>query len=121
LSSATDSTIRAPRSEAENSAVTCSTVPAAGACEGVVLLARTVMIGVPVATLDCTTTLPPKTGCSAVRSGRTPTASVISPLPVLMARRAATSLPSALLGSSTAAGALSATSRASTAALGPAR
>jgi hypothetical protein len=88
LSSTTDSTMRAALSASEKVAVTCSTVPAPGASEGAVLLARTVMIGVPVATLDCTTTLPPKIGCSAVRSAVTPTASVIRPLPVLTARRA---------------------------------
>jgi hypothetical protein len=49
----------------------------------------------------------------------TPTASVTRPLPVLTASRAATSLPSALLGSSTASGLLLCTSSASTAALGP--
>ena len=112
--------MRAAVSAPEKVAVTCSTVPAAGDSVGAVLLARTVMIGVPVATLDCTTTLPPKIGCSAVRSAVTPTASVMSPLPVLTASRAAISLPSALLGSSTAAGLVEETSCASTVALGAA-
>ncbi len=121
MSSTTDSTTLAALSASEKVALTCSTVPAAGASDGAVELARTVMIGVPVATLDETTTLPPKIGCSATRSAVTPTASVIRPLPVLTARRAATSLPSELLGRRTAAGLLSPTSCASTAALGPVR
>jgi hypothetical protein len=96
-------------------------VPAAGDSDGAVEFARTAMIGMPAATLDDTTTAPPKIGCSATRSAVTPTASVIRPLPILMASRAPTSLPSTLLGSSTAAGDLSATSCASTAAFGPTR
>jgi hypothetical protein len=64
--------MRAALSASEKVAVTSWTVPAAGDSDGAVLLARTVMIGVPVATFDCTTTLPPKIGCSAVRSAVTP-------------------------------------------------
>ncbi len=71
------------------------------------------MIGVPVVTVERTTVEPPNTGCSAVMdapSAVTSVASVSTPEPVLMASRAAISLPSAPEASSTAAGLLSATS-----------
>ncbi len=82
------------------------------------LLGRTVMIGVPTGTFDFTTVAPPNTDCVAVPSAATSTASVMMPEPDLMARRAATSLPSAVLATRTAAGDLSATSLARTSALG---
>jgi hypothetical protein len=55
-------------SVSENVALICSTVPAPADSVGAVLFGRTVMIGVPVATLLCTVTLPPKMGCSATSS-----------------------------------------------------
>ena len=66
---------------------------------------RTVIIGVPWETFECTVVEPPKTNCVAVISAETSTASVIMPEPDLTAVRAATSLPNACDATRTAAGA----------------
>ena len=73
-------------------------------------------IRVPVVTLDFTTTAPPKMDCSATgpsSPGVRYAASVSTPEPILTASRPATSLPSAVAGTSTAAGDACATSAAS--------
>src|SRR5664280_2692964 len=85
---------------------------------GAVELGRTVKIGVPACTVDCTMVEPPKIDCVATRSAETATASVMIPDPVLTAVRPAISLPSMEEAASTAAGDFSATSWASTSALG---
>ena len=121
LASTTRSTTCAPRSASVKVSDSCSTAPAPACSTGAVELGRTVMMGVPVATVDCTATAPPKICCSATSSGVTPTASVSRPLPVFTASRAAISLPSAVLGMRTARGLLSATSWASAVALGATR
>jgi hypothetical protein len=76
------------------------------------------MIGVPVPTLACAMMPPPKIECSATRPSVTSTTSVRTPEPVFTASRPATSLPSAVAETSTAAGAFSFTSWASRAAFG---
>ena len=58
----------------------------------------------PVLTLDCTDTAPPKMDCVAVASGLTATASTRMPEPSLNASRAAISLFSAVEEIRTAAG-----------------
>src|SRR6056297_503586 len=62
--------------------------------------------------------LPPNTDCVATPSASISTASVITPLPVRTARRPAASLPSALEGTSTAAGASEATRSVRTSTIG---
>ena len=82
------------------------------------------MIGVPVVTVAVTVYEPAKTDCVVsmpLSPARTSTASVIRPEPVLMASRAATSLPVALLGMSTAAGETFSTSAARISACGATR
>ena len=76
------------------------------------------MIGVPSVTFDCTMTAPPKTFCVQVASAATATASVMTPESVRTPATPAISLPSAVEAISTAAGDFSATSAASTSALG---
>jgi len=76
---------------------------------------------VPTVTLECTIVAPAKATWVAVPSGAISVTSVRKPLPVLMASRPATSLPSGEEGMTTAAGDLSATSCASTSALGATR
>jgi hypothetical protein len=76
------------------------------------------MIGVPLVTFACTIVEPPKIDWVATRSALTPTASVITPLSALIARRPAISLPSALEVMSTAAGDFSVMSCASSSAFG---
>ena len=78
--------------------------PAADAGSGAMEFGRTVMIGTPVRTLDRTTVDPPKTLWVAWRSAETSTASVMTPEPSRTASRPATSLPSAVLDTSTALG-----------------
>ncbi len=102
------------------STLTFSSSAAASAASGAIALGRTATMGVPTATLDWTMMAPPKMDCSATRPSSRPTASVISPEPVLTASRAATSRPSAVLATSTAAGDFSATRAASSSALGAA-
>ena len=76
------------------------------------------MIGVPVRTLDWTVIAPPKIDCSPTRPSASPVTSVRTPEPVLTASRPATSRPSEVAATSTAAGDFSATSCASSSALG---
>ena len=80
------------------------------------------MIGVPFVTRECTVIAPPKFGCSASGAPSSPavtlTASVSTPEFVLTASRPAISLPSVVPATSTAAGAFSATSCASSSAAG---
>ena len=102
--SSTRSRTLARLAASESVTETCSSAGCAAEGSGAVELGRMVMIGVPVATLDLTIHAPPKIGCSQTRSALTPTASVMTPPPVLTASRAATSLPSALQGIKTAAG-----------------
>ena len=74
---------------------------AAGAASGATELPRTVMTGMPVVTVECTTVEPPNTDCVATiapASDCTSTASVMTPEPIFSARRAAASLPSAVDG-----------------------
>ncbi len=113
-------TLRALRGVADRDAAGVD-LGGAGRGSGVIAFGRTVMIGVPVLTLDFTTIAPPKIDCSATRPSPMPTASVISPEPVLTASRPAISLPSAVLASSTAAGELEATRLASSSAFGATR
>ncbi len=79
-------------------------------------------IGVPRVTREWTTVEPPKMDCSATgpapSAGVRSTASVISPEFVLTASLPAISLPSGVPATSTSAGAFSATSWASSAAVG---
>ena len=94
---------------------------AAGAGSAATELGRTATIGVPVRTVDWTLIAPPKMDCSATRPPSpavSPTASVITPEPILTASRPATSLPSPVAASSTAAGDFCPTSPASTSATG---
>jgi hypothetical protein len=116
--STTRSSTRAVFAASGSVTVTASSVGDVAEGSGGTELGRTVKIGVPVDTRDVTNTLPPNTDWSAIRSGLTPTASVITPDLVFTASRPATSLPSAVEASSTAAGPRSATSDASTSALG---
>jgi hypothetical protein len=118
FSSVTRSTIFAAVAEALSATVTSLRAPAAGAASGAVELGRTVMIGVPLVTFDCTMVEPPKIDCVATRSALTPTASVITPLSGLDRQRPAISLPSAVEVMSTAAGDFSVTSCASSSAFG---
>ena len=121
LASTTLSTTFAPLAASDTETVRVSTSAAPVAASGGVEFGRTVMIGAPVATFDCTMVEPPKIDWVATKPSATPTASVMMPLPVLMAVRAATSLPSGLDATSTAAGHFSAISAASTSARGAAR
>ncbi|CAB4655760.1 unannotated protein [freshwater metagenome] len=73
---------------------TSTRVAAPAFATGAVEFGRTVIIGVPAETFDCTTVAPPKILCVAVRSGAIPIASVMMPELVRTAKRAATSLPS---------------------------
>ena len=96
----------------------------AGGLLGVAELGLTVMIGVPLVTVARDGVAPAKTDCVVCTpSGPawTSTASVIRPEAVLIARRAAISLPSAEEAISTAAGEAAATSWASSSALGATR
>ena len=90
----------------------------AGAASGATELPRTVKIGVPAVTFECTTVEPPNTDCVAVSEASMSTASVMTPESVRTARRPAASLPSAVEAISTAVGAFSATSCARTSAFG---
>ena len=102
-----ESVIRAAFAESLSVISTFSTVPAAGAASIVAELGLTAMIGVPWVTVattlnspaktDCVVWMPPSTDCTSI-------ASVIRPESVLIAKRAAISLPDALLGMRTAAG-----------------
>ena len=84
--------------------VTSARLPAAGAASGAAEFGRTVMIGVPVVTFECTMVEPPKMDWVATKSSEIPTASVITPLLILIASRPAISLPSAVEVINTAAG-----------------
>src|SRR5215470_12287724 len=92
--------------------------PGDGAGSGAIAFGRTATIGIPARTRDCTMMAPPKIDCSATSPSSRPTASVSTPDPVLTASRPAISRPSAVLATSTAAGDFSATSAASSSALG---
>ena len=106
-------------------AAKASTVPAPAACSGAAEFGLTVMIGVPLVTFACTVKLPANTLCVVTGEPPSPawtsTASVISPEPVLTARRAATSLPSPPDGISTVPGEVFSTSWASASAFGATR
>ena len=84
--------------------LTSTRVVVTAAGTGGVEFGRTVKIGVPLVTLECTTVLPPKTLCVAMPSAEIPIASVITPELILIAKRPAVSLPSALDAMSTALG-----------------
>src|SRR5260370_14967497 len=92
--------------------------PGADAGSGATALGRTATMGVPARTRDWTMIAPPKIDCSATRPSSRPTASVITPEPVLIASRPATSRPSAVLATRTAAGDFFATRQANSPALG---
>src|SRR5215831_16966763 len=120
----TDASVRAGRlpfasTDSSTGTATCSAAPGAG--DGVTELARTVMTGTPLLTFDCTVTAPPKMLCTTLASGFTVTASVSTPLPILKANLAATSLCSGVEETSTAAGDACATTEASTSAFGATR
>ena len=84
-------------------------------------LPRSVKIGVPAVTFEWTITEPANATWVAVPSAAISVTSVRKPLPILIARRAAISLPSGEEGMTTAAGDFSCTSWASTSALGATR
>src|SRR4051794_14138569 len=97
----------------------CSTAPAAGAASTGAELGLTVMTGTPLLTLDLVVKAAANADCVATGPSAPASrsvASVMMPEPRRSARRAATSLPSAEDGTSTAAGftALAAASSAST-------
>ena len=101
-----------------------STAPAAGRRLSGTELGFTAMIGVPLVTVAVTVYEPANTDCvvsTPCSPARTSTASVMRPDSVLMARRAAISLPEALLGMSTAAGFTFSTSAARISACGATR
>ena len=107
-----------PKEAAPAAAAPAPEAAAPAAASGATLLGRTVKMGVPLVTLECTTVEPPNTLWVATRSADTATASVMTPEFVRTARRPAASFPSAVEATSTAVGDFSATSCASTSALG---
>ena len=121
MDSTTDSTILAPLAASETVTVSCSTTAAPACSTGGVELGRMVTRFVPTVTLALTSTPPPKTDCVAMPLASRSTASATRPLPVRTATRAATSLPSAEDGKSTATGLLSCTSWAMISAFGAVR
>ena len=101
--------------------LTADSSAAPGAGSAATEFGRTVTIGVPVLTAECTIVAPPNTDCSAtiLPSWLTrPTASQSIPELVLTASRPATSLFCPVEASSTAAGDVSVTSEASSSASG---
>ncbi len=102
--------------------LTADSSAAPGAGSAATEFGRTVTIGVPVLTAECTTVAPPNTDCSATIFPPSwlarPTASQSIPELVLTASRPATSLFCPVEASSTAAGDVSVTSEASSSASG---
>src|SRR5262249_18715788 len=99
----TRSVMCAPLAVSVNSTVTGSSAAAPGDTSGATAFGRTATIGMPAVTFDLTMMAPPKMDCSATgppSPGVRSTASVSTPEPVLTASRPATSLPSAVAGTS---------------------
>jgi len=117
--------IRAVLAPSETATSNTSSAAAPGASSGAAEFGLTVTMGMPLVTVALTEYEPAKTDCVVETPppspGWTSTASVIRPDSVLMARRAATSLPAALDGMSTAAGEVFSTSCASISACGATR
>jgi hypothetical protein len=87
----------------------------------VIELGRTAITGTPVRTFEVTVIEPPKMLCSTLPSALTATASVSTPLPSLIASRAAISLFSGVEDTSAAAGVACAATAASASAFGATR
>jgi len=108
-------------SASDSGTSTGETAGVTGAGTGATELGRRVASGSPRLTFDLTIVEPANTTCVAVPSAARSDTSVSSPLSSLTARRPAISLPSWVEPSSTAAGATSPISDASTVAFGATR